>query len=196
MTQGQDVVNTIAQGDKINQITIEYVGKDARKFKAHKVFANYMKDQEKKEEEKNKKYADNAKLFEEAKRKAFTTSEGVKISVIEKGSDRKPQNGDSFFVDYSGFLTNGTLFDSSIEKVAEENFALHPGKKNANGYQPMPYTISDNQRMILGFDIAINHLNYGDRALVFIPSELGYGNRAMGPIPANSDLVFEIHIIE
>ena len=196
VTKGQDVVNAIAQGDKINQITIEYVGKDARKFKAHKVFANYMKDQEKKEEEKNKKYADNAKLFEEAKRKAFTTSEGVKISVIEKGSDRKPQNGDSFFVDYSGFLTNGTLFDSSIEKVAEENFALHPGKKNANGYQPMPYTISDNQRMILGFDIAINHLNYGDRALVFIPSELGYGNRAMGPIPANSDLVFEIHIIE
>src|SRR5690606_41611580 len=106
-----------------------------------------------------------------------------------------PQTGDKIFVDYSGYLADGTLFDSSNEKVAEENFSLNLAKKNANAYQPLPYTIGGNQNMIKGFSAGINHLNYGDKALIFIPAALGYGSRAMGPIAANADLVFEIQRI-
>src|SRR5690554_830781 len=195
VTEGQDVVNAIEQGDKINTITFEYVGKSAEKFKAQKVFADYMKGKEKAEKEKQKKFSKNAKRFAKAKKQAFTTEEGIKIFVTEKGSVEKPQTGDKIFVDYSGYLADGTLFDSSNEKVAEENFSLNLAKKNANAYQPLPYTIGGNQNMIKGFSAGINHLNYGDKALIFIPAALGYGSRAMGPIPANADLVFEIQLI-
>lgn len=196
VTEGQDVVNAIEQGDKINTITFEYVGKSAEKFKAQKVFADYMKGKEKAEKEKQKKFSKNAKRFTKAEKQAFTTEEGIKIFVTEKGSVEKPQTGDKIFVDYSGYLTDGTLFDSSNEKVAEENFSLNLAKKNANAYQPLPYTIGGNQNMIKGFSAGINHLNYGDKALIFIPAALGYGSRAMGPIPANADLVFEIQLIQ
>ena len=196
VTEGQDVVDAIEQNDKINTISFEYIGKDAKKFKAKKVFDNYMKAKEKAEKEKQHKFKENAQRFAEAKAKAFTTDEGVKIFIYENGSGEKPQNGDEIVIDYSGFLEDGTFFDSSIEQVAEANFSLNAAKQKAGAYQPLPYTIGGYQNMIKGFAIGVNHLNYGDKALVFIPAELGYGARATGTIPANSNLVFEIQLIK
>lgn len=196
VTEGQDVVDAIEQNDKINTINFEFIGKSAKKFKAKKVFDHYMKSKEKAEKQKQKKFKENAKRFAEAKEKAFSTDEGVKIFIYEKGSGEKPQKGDEIVIDYSGFLEDGTLFDSSIEQVAEENFSLNTAKQKAGAYQPLPYTIGGYQNMIKGFDAAVNYLDYGDKALIFIPAELGYGKRAMGPIPANANLVFEMQLIK
>ncbi len=195
VTDGIDVVNNIKQNDKINTITFEYIGRDANKFNASKVFAKHIKEQEKIDQEKKEKAKQNAHLFDQARQQAYETEEGVKIFVTEKGTGEKPVNGAQLLIDYSAYLEDGTLFDSSIAQVAEENFAFNPVKKQGGGYQPLPYTIGGNQNMIKGFGIGIEELNYGDKALVFIPAKLGYGKRAVGPIPANADLIFEIKII-
>lgn len=196
VTEGINVVNDIKQNDKINTITFEYIGRDANKFNASKVFAKHMKERKKLEQEKKNKAKENAKIFNEARQQAYETEEGVKIFVTEKGTGEKPTNGAQLLIDYSAYLENGTLFDSSIAQIAEENFALNLAKKQSGGYQPLTYIAGGKQNMIKGFSIGIEELNYGDKALLFIPAKLGYGKKAVGSIPANSDLIFEIQIIK
>ncbi len=197
---GQEVVNAIVQGDKITAITIVRQGKNAKKFNAPKVFASII-EQKKKETEQQKAAAEkavkeNLTRFANAKEKALTTEKGVKVFVFEKGTAEKPAEGTEVLIDYAGFLPNGELFDSGVEATARKFNKFDPQRKAANAYKPIPFVYGNKQGMIPGFIDGIEQLQYGDRALIFIPATLGYGNRAVGPIPANSDLIFEIQLIK
>lgn len=198
--QGQDVVNAIQQNDEIKSIKILREGKKAKKFNADKTFKKEIDDHKNKalaeKEQQEKTAKENLNRLNNARNQAITLPSGVQIYVFEKGTGGKPNNGEEVKIDYAGYLPDGTLFDTGIEEVATKFNKLDLRRKAANAYAPIPFTYGNKSGMIPGFIEGIENLNYGDKALVFIPSKLGYGERGAGNvIPPNSELIFEMHIL-
>lgn len=197
--EGQDIVNKIVQGDKIETIKIIRSGKKAEDFDAAKVFKQKQEENQKQQEESLKAIdgvlkETSAKLTD-AKVKATKLQSGLSYFVFEKGTGAKPKEGETVNVAYAGYFEDGRLFDSSIEEVATKYNMLDPQRKAANQYIPIPFQIGNKTGMIPGFIEGIEQLNIGDKAYIFIPSHLGYGDRGAGAvIPPNTDLVFELHI--
>lgn len=103
-------------------------------------------------------------------------SQGVLYKVIESGSgDKHPSPGSVVTVHYKGTLINGREFDNSHKR----------------GY-PEAFRVSD---LIAGWQIALTRMHTGDRWMVYIPHEVGYGKRACGPIPGYSTLIFEMELL-
>ena len=219
---GQDVVNAIAQDDLITKVTITRKGADAKKFDAAKVFADYFAgkaDDDKKQAlldaEVKKKQAelDNVKKAEYAskfgtvmatkvatlnalKQTATKTASGLQYVITEKGAGKKPENGTAVAINYAGYLEDGSLFDSCKENIAKEYGKFDQNRANANGYQPMQAKAGEYQ-FIPGFVEGLNALSFGDKATIFIPSNLGYGEKgAGGVIPPNANIVFEVELLE
>ncbi len=177
--KGFDVVQKIRKGDTIKKITIIRKGKEAKKFDAVKVFDDYMKQkkaQEEKQLEAKKKLADE---LASKKAKAQADESGLKILIEKEGNGRKPKAGEWVQVHYTGYLPDGTKFDSSYDRG-----------------QPIVFQVGKG-RVIAGWDKGIMQLKEGTKAYLFIPSYLGYGERGAGNvIPPNSDLIFEVELVK
>ncbi|AWM14460.1 peptidylprolyl isomerase [Flavobacterium sediminis] len=200
VVEGQDVVNAIVQDDVIEKISIIRKGNEAKKFDAVKIFKDYYSI-----EAENQKKA--AEALEEIKKEQVVKINALKMSgtktssglvyKIEKGEGKKPNNGQEVYIQYSGFLTNGELFDSSVEAIAEKFGKLNPRKAAANAYQPLPFNYGTKQGLIPGFIEALDLLSFGDKGTFYIPAILGYGAQGSGNvIPPNADIVFEIELLE
>ncbi|WP_438729544.1 FKBP-type peptidyl-prolyl cis-trans isomerase [Parasphingorhabdus sp. DH2-15] len=114
-----------------------------------------------------------------------TTESGVKVFTLEEGEDSaSPASGDVALVNYEGRLLDGTVFDSNQQVP----FSL-AGKDDP---APPPFFPT----IIPGLREGILQMNRGGKYRVVIPSELGYGDVAQGEIPPNSDLEFEIELID
>lgn len=186
--EGQEIVNTIAQGDKIETIKIIRSGDKAKAFDAAKVFKE-------KQEQANKVPNETKAILEDAKTKATTTNSGLSYYIFEKGNGEKPKQGDKINVAYAGYFEDGRLFDTSLEDVATKYNVLNAQRKAANQYIPIPFEYGQKTGMIPGFIEGIEQLNIGDKAYIFIPSHLGYGEQGYpGAIPPNTNLIFELHI--
>jgi len=107
-----------------------------------------------------------------------TTASGLKYAIISKGEGPAVEAGKVVTVHYSGFLQDGTIFDSSVEKDEPINFIVGQG-------QVMP-----------GLDEGIQLLKKGDKARFIIPPKLGYGEMQLEKIPANSTLIFDTEVID
>lgn len=130
------------------------------------------------------------------KANAVKTASGLEYVITEKGSGTKPEAGKNVAIKYSGFLEDGTLFDSSIEDVAKLFGKFDQNRANANAYVPIQAKAGQYQ-FIQGFAEGLNLLNIGDKATLFIPSNLAYGERGAGNvIPPNSNIIFEIEFLE
>ena len=200
VVKGQEVVDSIAQGDVMNKINIIRVGKEASDFNAPKVFANYFK---KLEEEAKKKTAQLQAareafktLAENFKEKAETLSSGLKIYYINKGDGEKPVIGSQVPVYYAGYFTTGDLFDSNIKEVVEKYGKYDSQRDAMGGYEPVPMDYSQDALLIPGFKEGLLHMSTGDKVMIFIPSYLGYGPQGKGPIPPDTDLIFELEIVD
>ena len=109
----------------------------------------------------------------------ITTPSGLQYKVLASGpaDGRSPTRSDSVTVHYRGTLTDGTVFDSSIERGTPATFGV--------------------SQVIPGWTEALQLMKPGDEWVLFIPARLAYGNRAMGDkIPANSDLVFQVRLLQ
>ena len=205
---GMEVVNKIIQDDAINTITIIRNGEAAKKFDAQKIFRDYFAAEA--ENQKNKlaiEAAENAKYkvvidqklasFATMKAKATKTPSGLQYVITKKAGGKKPANGANVYIHYSGFLENGTLFDSSSEEVSKTFGKFNEAKAAQNGYQPLPFQAGQKEGMIPGFIEGLEKLSFGDKAIIFIPSKLGYGEAgAGGVIPPNANIIFEIELLE
>lgn len=201
--KGMDVVNSIKQFDKIIAVTIIRNGEDAKKFDAVKVFSNYFKV----EAERQKKQAtiDKANLkvyqaeqqayFQSIRSKAITTKSGLAYFIVTPSKGEKPKLGDAVSVHYSGFFENGKLFDTSNRETARK-FGQYNAQKDAmQAYAPLPLKVGDNSAAIPGFTEGVGLLKYGEKAVLFIPSKLAYGESGAGDvIPPNTDILFEIQV--
>ncbi len=193
--EGQSIVDSVAQGDVMKVVEIIRVGSNAKRFDANEVLATYFEDEKKLQEEFKKLKDEVATIFEAQKANANTLPSGLSYLVLNEGGGEKPREGSKVLVDYAGYLTNGTLFDTSQLDVAEKMQAVNPGKRDAGQYKPFPMVYGPEARLIPGFKEGLQLMNVGDKYRLFIPAHLGYGSRGVpGLIPANSDLVFDLEI--
>jgi len=140
--------------------------------------AQFEKDMEQKQKqlgEKNK--TDGSKFLEENKKKpdVKTTASGLQYKVIKDGTGAQPKGTDMVTVNYRGTLIDGTEFDSSYKRGQPATFPV-------NG-------------VIKGWSEALQLMKQGSKYQLFIPSNLAYGERAMGPdIGPNATLIFEVEL--
>ena len=223
VTEGMNVVNSIAANDVITKITIVRKGVLAKKFDAPKVFSDYFnnksEDQKKQDAINAENKAKQAAIEAEAKKaytekygpvitakKAYlaatkatatTTPTGLAYKIIQKGTGVKPANGTTFYFHYAGYFEDGTMFDSSYEEVCKSYGKFDANRAAQNGYQAFPFEAGKKDGMIPGFIEGLENMSFGDKAVVFIPSNLAYGERgAGGVIPPNTTLVFELEMLE
>ena len=104
--------------------------------------------------------------------------QGMKVDVLQQGTGDAAKTGDTVTVNYTGTLTDGTKFDSS----------LNPGRT------PFQFTLGQN-KVIQGWELGVVGMKVGEKRKLTIPPELGYGSQTVGPIPANSTLVFEVDLL-
>ncbi|AWG25629.1 peptidylprolyl isomerase [Flavobacterium kingsejongi] len=201
VVEGQDVVNAIAQDDVIQKITIIRKGKDAKKFDTVKVFKTYFDEEavaQKKNAEKSAAIkTEKVAAFAALKKTAVKSDTGLEYAITQKGNGKKPANGATYYVAYSGFLEDGSLFDSSSEEVEKSYGKFNPQKAEGGGYQPFPFVAGTKTGLIPGFLEGLEKLSYGEKATLFIPSYLAYGERgAGGVIPPNANIIFEVQLLE
>ena len=209
---GMEAVNKILQDDYMSKVTIIRNGDAAKKFDAVKVFHDYFAVEAENQKKQAAIDAENKRIFNEkyktvidAKVKSFaalkatatTTKSGLQFVITKKSGGAKPKAGTGIFIHYAGFLENGTLFDSSIESVCKTFGTFDPNRAAQNGYQPIPFQAGKKDGMIPGFIEGIEQLSFGDKAVIFIPSKLGYGEAgAGGVIPPNANIIFEIELLK
>ena len=117
------------------------------------------------------------KLEENSNQK--TTMQELQMEIIQTGEGRETKKGDTLSVHYTGTLTDGTKFDSSLDRGAPFEFTLGAGN------------------VIKGWDEGLLEMRVGEKRKLIIPSHLAYGNQSPSPkIPANSTLIFEVELLE
>lgn len=175
VVEGQDIVDTIAQGDTIDQLKILRVGEEAEQWNAIEAFRTFEGAREKRiaqeRERKSKELDKLAAGFEQ-------TESGLRYKQIQAGSGQAAEKGKKVAVHYEGSLANGQVFDSSYARK-----------------EPIEFTLGIGQ-VIAGWDEGIALLKEGEKARFVIPSDLGYGSRgAGGVIPPDATLIFDVELV-
>ena len=107
-----------------------------------------------------------------------TTSSGLQYIDLKIGTGATAQAGHTVSVHYTGWLKNGSKFDSSVDRGQAFSFPLGAG------------------RVIKGWDEGVQGMKVGGKRKLIIPSNLGYGPRgAGGTIPPHATLIFEVELL-
>lgn len=130
--------------------------------------------------EAGKKYMDSIRN----NKSVYTTSTGLSYRCVRKGNGKHPsmhadESGmkpDKVKVHYTGTLTNGKVFDSSVQRGQPITFAL--------------------DRVIPGWTEGVQLMDEGSKYMLYIPYNLAYGERQAGDIPGGSTLIFEVELLE
>jgi FKBP-type peptidyl-prolyl cis-trans isomerase FkpA len=106
-----------------------------------------------------------------------TTRSGIKIEELVVGTGAVAEKGRTVSVHYTGWLTDHTKFDSSVDRGQPYEFVLGTGA------------------VIAGWDEGLQGMKVGGKRRLTIPPDLGYGAQGNGPIPPNSTLIFECELM-
>jgi FKBP-type peptidyl-prolyl cis-trans isomerase len=125
-------------------------------------------------QEESKAYLENNKKTEGVN----VTSSGLQYKVLTAGKGKAPLATDNVTVHYTGKLVDGTVFDSSVSRGEPASFAVN--------------------QVIPGWTEALQLMHEGDKWLIFVPSDLGYGPQGAGggQIPPHATLIFEVELIK
>jgi FKBP-type peptidyl-prolyl cis-trans isomerase len=108
-----------------------------------------------------------------------TTASGLRYEDLELGDGAAAKAGDRVSVHYTGWLTDGTKFDSSLDHGSPFTFPLGAGK------------------VIKGWDEGVAGMKIGGKRKLIIPANLAYGSRgAGGVIPPDAELIFEVELLK
>ena len=178
--EGQEVVDAIRQGDRIDSVKILRIGSAARNFRVDQaLFDGLLREAP----ARKKEYAARARklALEEIERRwptADQTASGLRYLVLNPGSGQSsPEYGTSVTVHYTGQRLNGLVFDSSYQRG-----------------QPASFEIG---RVIQGWNEALTGMRRGEKRILIVPPELAYGERGYpGVIPPNEFLIFEVELLD
>jgi peptidylprolyl isomerase len=181
VVDGQNVVDAIRQGDRINSITIIRNGALASQFRADQAaFDSLLREINAAAAEKTRaqRDADIAQINTKYPN-AVQTSSGIRYIIQKQGTGVKPTLGRTVRVNYKGSFLSGRVFDSSDIQGRPFEFQVGVGA------------------VIKGWDEMVMDMNIGEKRLAVIPPELAYGEAGVGNgvIPPNSFLVFEMELI-
>lgn len=188
--QGQDVVDSIQKDDVIKKLKIIRKGKKAKKWNAAESFNRISRKIEEENANANAEFDKidamskgqySQYMFQEVLKNypnAEISESGLVFVVEKKGEGMIPVPGCPVSLHYTGtFRKDGEKFDSSLDRNEPFNFT---------------YKV---QKMIPGFEEGISMIGKGGKIKVFIPYYQAYGKKGRGPIPAYSDLVFDIELL-
>ncbi len=176
VVEGQEVVDAIKQGDKIDKLEIIREGEAARNFNAVESFRQFNGAKEEREaaakKQQEERMGELAQGFEK-------TDSGLRYKMISEGNGKKAEKGKTVSVHYKGMLPDGTVFDSSYKRKEPIEFPLGKG------------------HVIEGWDEGIQLLKEGDQARFVVPANLAYGSRgAGGVIPPDATLIFDVELVK
>lgn len=136
------------------------------------------KAEQKMQEQSGKAIMEGEKFLAENKTKpgVITTASGLQYKVVTMGKGKKPKASSEVLVHYRGKLLDGTEFDNSYTRDEPVSFPV-------NG-------------VIAGWTEALQLMPEGSKWQLFIPANLGYGNRSAGPIPPGSTLIFDVELLK
>ena len=128
------------------------------------------------------------------------TESGLQYLVLKEGNGVKPGPNDAVTVHYTGRLIDGTVFDSSVQKGVPFECVIGTGRV-IKGWDLGVLGSEIGKKLLdkwgLTFDLPdFSPMKVGGRRQLIVPAYLGYGERAVGKIPPNSDLTFEIELLE
>src|SRR5207248_1093170 len=107
-----------------------------------------------------------------------TTKSGLKYIDLKEGTGPAAKEGDTVVVHYTGWLRDGTKFDSSVDREDPFKFPLGAGK------------------VIRGWDEGVAGMKAGGKRKLIVPPQLGYGFEGSPPvIPPNAELIFEVELL-
>ncbi len=199
----------------ILELNIIRKGTDAKNFKAPKVFTEELPkikervaaakaEAEKKAEEARKK----AKAKAETARKEFLANDknlkgrsiesptGMAMIFTKEGNGVKPTSAQRVNINCAGYLENGELFWTTLKDVAEKNGKYDEAQDKAGRYAPFDMPYNETATLISGFREAMLNMKIGDKARIFIPYYLGYGESGRPPvIPSRANLIFDVELV-
>jgi peptidylprolyl isomerase len=178
--EGQEVVDSIGQGDRIVSVEILRIGSAARSFRADQaLFDRLLREAP----DRKADYAARARelAVEEIERRwpeARTSETGLRSVILSKGSgSANPRYGAAVTVHYRGQRLNGLVFDSSYQRG-----------------QPATFEIG---RVIQGWNEALTEMKRGEKRILIVPPELAYGEQGYpGVLPPNEFLIFEVELLD
>lgn len=180
VVEGQDVVNSIEAGDRMDSVEIVRVGDEVRDYKASREeFARLVEESDRRQME--RELEERRKLHKELDNRypgAVKKPSGLWY-VVEKEGDGKahPKMGDKVKVHYHGTLLDGRVFDSSVAR-----------------HQPATFKVG---QVIDGWNEALVEMSKGEKRTLIIPPDLAYGVHGVpGVIPPNSTLIFEVELLD
>ncbi len=182
VVSGQEVVNAIVQGDRIDSLTILRVGEPAKAFQNDQAaFDSLLAGHQDRLQAQERAASEGQRaIIEQNWPQAITTPSGLKYLLTKEGEgEATPRPGDTLTVHYTGTLLEGAKFDSSRDRGTPFRFPVGRG------------------RVIRGWDEAFLGMRRGEQRTLIIPPDLAYGVRgAGGVIPPNATLIFEVELID
>ncbi len=191
----------------ITKLNIIRKGKEAKFFDAPKVFEEEMPkilekreqqiaEAKKKAEELSKEAREEfLKKNEEIKNSIIKSETGMEMAFTHKGDGVKPTPEQRVKIDCAGYFEDGTLFWTTWKEVAEKNGKYDETQDSRGGYSPFTMPYNESAGLVAGFREAMLNMKVGDKARVYIPYHLGYGESGRAPlIPGKTNLVFDIEL--
>ncbi len=174
--EGQEVVDSVAQGHTMEKLEIIRVGEEAQNWNAVETFRAFNGAKAEREAAAVNAQKEMLKSISEG---FDETDSGLRYKIIQKGDGAPAENGKTVAVHYKGMLTDGGEFDNSYKRGNPIEFPIGEGK------------------VISGWDEGIQLLKVGDKARFVIPPNLAYGSSgAGGVIPPNATLVFDVELMD
>lgn len=176
VVEGQDVVDSVAQGDTMESVEIIRVGAEAEQWNAVEAFRQFNGAKAEREAASKKAQEE---LLTSLSEGFEQTESGLRYQIIQKGDGAQAEAGKTVAVHYKGMFADGGEFDNSYKRGNPIEFPVGMGN------------------VISGWDEGIQLLKVGDKARFVIPSHLAYGSRgAGGVIPPNATLVFDVELMD